>query len=91
MDRYNRGELTAEQSAVHAGPAGRARAVRTGPVARANSWPRSSARPSNAPPRYGLVQEHLENGDLCAVVTATNTSSPPRSARAFGVPHLIAT
>lgn len=37
------------------------------------------------------VQQHLENGDLCAVVTATNAFVTAPIVRAFGIPHLIAT
>jgi HAD superfamily hydrolase (TIGR01490 family) len=39
----------------------------------------------------GLVQSHAERGDLCAVVTATNSFVTAPIAREFGVPHLIAT
>lgn len=38
-----------------------------------------------------LVRKHIEAGDLCAVVTATNSFVTAPIARAFGVPHLIAT
>ncbi len=38
-----------------------------------------------------LVQQHLEAGDLCALVTATNSFVTGPIAREFGVPHLIAT
>ena len=37
------------------------------------------------------VQQHLDNGDLCAVVTATNAFVTAPIVRAFGIPHLIAT
>jgi HAD superfamily hydrolase (TIGR01490 family) len=38
-----------------------------------------------------LVREHLEAGDLCAIITATNSFVTGPIAREFGVPHLIAT
>ena len=38
-----------------------------------------------------LVQQHLDNGDLCAIVTATNTFVTGPIAREFGIPHLIGT
>lgn len=38
-----------------------------------------------------LVNRHLELGHLCAVVTATNAFVTGNIARAFGIPHLIAT
>ena len=39
----------------------------------------------------GLVREHLEHGDLCVVITATNSFVTAPIAREFGVPNLIAT
>ena len=38
-----------------------------------------------------LVQRHRDAGDLCAVVTATNSFVTGPIARAFGIPNLIAT
>ncbi|MGE0312761.1 MAG: HAD family hydrolase [Lautropia sp.] len=38
-----------------------------------------------------LVGEHLDRGDLCAIVTATNDFVTAPIARAFGIEHLIAT
>jgi len=38
-----------------------------------------------------LVRWHLEQGDLCAIVTATNAFVTAPIARYFQVPHLIAT
>lgn len=37
------------------------------------------------------VQQHLEAGHLCALVTATNSFVTGPIAREFGIPHLIAT
>ena len=38
-----------------------------------------------------VVKQHRDNGDLCAIVTATNSFVTGPIARAFGIPHLIAT
>lgn len=38
-----------------------------------------------------LVQQHLVNGDLCAIVTATNSFVTGPIARELGIPHLIGT
>jgi HAD superfamily hydrolase (TIGR01490 family) len=38
-----------------------------------------------------LVQEHQRSGDLCAIITATNSFVTGPIAREFGVEHLIAT
>jgi len=48
-------------------------------------------RPIISPPARQLVDEHLANGDLCAIVTATNSFVTGPIARELGVPHLIAT
>ena len=39
----------------------------------------------------GLVRRHREAGDLCAIITATNSFVTAPIAREFGVEHLIAT
>ena len=38
-----------------------------------------------------LVRDHLANGDLCAVVTATNSFVTRPIVSEFGIPHLIGT
>ena len=38
-----------------------------------------------------LVRTHLDNGDLCAVVTATNSFVTGPIVKEFGIPHLIGT
>ena len=38
-----------------------------------------------------LVRSHLEQGDLCAIITATNSFVTAPIAKEFGVSHLIAT
>ena len=48
-------------------------------------------RPMVGPRAVGLVRQHLDAGDLCAVVTATNSFVTAPIAREFGIPHLIAT
>jgi len=48
-------------------------------------------RPAMGAPAKALVQRHLDAGDLCAVVTATNSFVTGPIAREFGVPHLVAT
>ena len=47
--------------------------------------------PMITPRARALVRRHLEAGELCAVVTATNSFVTAPIAREFGVPHLIAT
>jgi HAD superfamily hydrolase (TIGR01490 family) len=48
-------------------------------------------RPMIGPLATGLVRRHLDAGDLCAVVTATNSFVTAPIAKAFGIPYLIAT
>ena len=48
-------------------------------------------RPAMGAPARALVRRHLDAGDLCAVVTATNSFVTAPIAREFGVPHLVAT
>ncbi|MDQ8034540.1 hypothetical protein CEG14_04380 [Bordetella genomosp. 1] len=90
MDQYNRGELTAEQAAE----------FMLGLLAAHSPFELAAwheefmaqvIRPAfQARPRE-LVEKHLAAGDLCAVVTATNSFVTAPIARAFGVPTLIAT
>jgi HAD superfamily hydrolase (TIGR01490 family) len=42
-------------------------------------------------PARALVSQHLRNGDLCAIVTATNSFVTGPIARELGIPHLIGT
>jgi HAD superfamily phosphoserine phosphatase-like hydrolase len=42
-------------------------------------------------PALALVKQHLDAGDLCAIVTATNSFVTWPIARALGIPHLIGT
>ena len=47
--------------------------------------------PVMTPQARALVYKHLEAGDLCAVVTATNSFVTAPIVAAFGIKHLIAT
>jgi len=51
----------------------------------------SRIRPMIRAPARALVRRHLQAGDLCAIITATNSFVTAPIAREFGVPHLIAT
>jgi HAD superfamily hydrolase (TIGR01490 family) len=90
MQRYNEGNLTAEQSAE----------FMLGLLTQADAselaeWHEvfmaEVVRPAILPIAQDLVRDHLMQGDLCAIVTATNEFVTAPIARAFGVPHLIAT
>lgn len=90
MDRYNRGELTAEQAAEFMLGLLAAHA----PFELAawhENFMAEVIRPSITPAARALVESHLAAGDLCAVVTATNSFVTAPIARAFGIPHLVAT
>ena len=47
--------------------------------------------PMITPAARKLVRSHLEAGELCAIITATNSFVTAPIAKAFGVKHLIAT
>jgi len=47
--------------------------------------------PMITPAARALVERHLRRGDLCAIITATNSFVTAPIARAFAVEHLIAT
>ena len=51
----------------------------------------SRVRPMMTPEARALVNRHLEEGAVVAIVTATNSFVTYPIARAFGIPHLIAT
>jgi len=51
----------------------------------------SRIRPMIRPPARALVSRHLQAGDLCAIITATNSFVTRPIAREFGIEHLIAT
>jgi HAD superfamily hydrolase (TIGR01490 family) len=48
-------------------------------------------RPAMTPQARALVRRHQDAGDLCAVVTATNSFVTAPIAREFGIAHLVAT
>lgn len=48
-------------------------------------------RPMMTPQSVALVKKHLDSGAIVAIVTATNSFVTGPIARAFGIPHLIAT
>jgi len=90
MDRYNQGQLTAEQAAE----------FMLGLLAAHTPFELSAwhedfmmqvIRPAITPQATQLVDQHLAAGDLCAIVTATNGFVTAPIARAFGIPYLIAT
>ena len=90
MDRYNAGELTAEQAAEFM-----LGLLAAHPPHLLAAWHedfmQSVIRPAMTQAAIVLLQKHLAAGDLCAVVTATNSFVTAPIARAFGVPTLIAT
>lgn len=90
MDRYNAGELTAEQAAEFM-----LGLLAAHPPHLLAAWHeefmQNVIRPAMTQQAIDLVQKHLAAGDLCAVVTATNSFVTAPIARAFGVPTLIAT
>lgn len=90
MDRYNAGELTAEQAAEFMLGLLAAHAPHL-LAAWHEDFMQSVIRPAMTQAAIDLVQKHLAAGDLCAVVTATNSFVTAPIARAFGVPTLIAT
>jgi HAD superfamily hydrolase (TIGR01490 family) len=47
--------------------------------------------PMMLPAARTLVRRHLDGGDLCAIITSTNSFVTRPIARAFGIEHLIAT
>ncbi len=90
MQRYNAGNLTAEQSAEFM--LGLLTGVDAGELAEWHElYMAEVVRPAILPIARNLVREHLDQGDLCAIVTATNEFVTAPIARAFGVQHLIAT
>jgi HAD superfamily hydrolase (TIGR01490 family) len=48
-------------------------------------------RPNLHPNAFNLVKKHQDQGDLCCVVTATNSFVTSPIVAAFGIEHLIAT
>ncbi|MEY3740049.1 MAG: hypothetical protein RLZZ192_725, partial [Pseudomonadota bacterium] len=90
MDRYNAGDLTAEQAAEFM-----LGLLAAHPPHLLAAWHeefmQKVIRPAMTKQAIALVEQHLKAGDLCAVVTATNSFVTSPIARAFGIPTLIAT
>ncbi len=65
------------------------------PRAKLNEWHaefmRSKVQPMIRAKGMELVQRHLREGHLCAILTSTNAFITAPIARAFGVDHLLAT
>lgn len=90
MARYNSGDLTAEQAAEFM-----LGLLAAHPPHELAEWHeqfmQEVIRPQFTPKAVELVNQHLNAGDLCAIVTATNSFVTAPIARAFGIEHLIAT
>lgn len=90
MERYNAGSLTAEESADFM-----LGLLTLASMPELAEWHEiymaEVVRPAIRENALELVQSHVQRGDLCAIVTATNDFVTAPIARAFGVPHLIAT
>jgi HAD superfamily hydrolase (TIGR01490 family) len=65
------------------------------PRAQLDGWHRefmaTHILPSIGAPARHLVEQHLAAGDLCAIVTATNSFVTGPICREFGIAHLVAT
>jgi len=90
MQRYNAGNLTAQEAAEFM--LGLLAAHDPHELAHWHEdFMQQVIRPRMTSQAIDLVRKHLSAGDLCAIVTATNSFVTAPIARAFGVPHLIAT
>lgn len=90
MDRYNAGNLSAEESAE----------FMLGLIANQSrdtlmqwqdAFMQEVITPAILPQARELVDKHIAQGHLCAIVTATNEFVTAPVAKAFGFEHLIAT
>lgn len=90
MDRYNAGNLTAEETYD----------FMLGLLTRADrneldnwhaAYMDAVVSPAITPAARELVSKHMKQGDLCAIVTATNEFVTTPIARAFRIDHLVAT
>lgn len=90
MDRYNAGNLTADETY----------AFMLGLLTRADmdelrewhaAYMDAVIIPAVTPIALNLVNKHMEQGDLCAIVTATNEFVTTPIAKVFGIEHLVAT
>ena len=90
MNRYNAGDLTAEQAAEFMLGLLAAHSPHL-LAAWHEEYMQQVIRPAMTAQALAIVQKHLAAGDLCAMVTATNSFVTAPIARAFGVQTLIAT
>lgn len=90
MDRYNAGNLTAEETYD----------FMLGLLTRADmdelqqwhaAYMDAVVVPAISPVALDLVNKHRNQGDLCAIVTATNEFVTTPIAKAFQIDHLVAT
>lgn len=90
MDRYNAGNLSAEESAAFM-----LGLIAQQPRETLIEWQQAFMQevilPAIQPQARDLVQQHMKQGDLCAIVTATNEFVTTPIAAALGFEHLIAT
>ncbi len=90
MERYNAGNLTAGEAAEFM--LGLLAAADPTELAEWHThFMHEVIQPSILPVAQALVAKHLSQGDLCAIVTATNQFVTTPIAQAFNIPHLIAT
>ncbi|HUH87596.1 MAG TPA: HAD family hydrolase [Pusillimonas sp.] len=90
MDRYNAGDLTAQEAAEFM--LGLLAAATPSDLQQWHAVFMSEViEPNILPAARALVNQHLDRGDLCAIVTATNEFVTAPITRAFNIPHLIAT
>lgn len=90
MQRYNEGNLSAEESFEFM-----LGLIANRPLSELQQWHAEYMRtiilPAITEAATNLLKTHQDNGDLCAIVTATNEFVTAPIAEALGVPHLIAT
>lgn len=90
MDKYDAGQLTIEESAAFV----LSFLSMHNPFDLAAYHERFMAevvRPNITPQACDLVDKHLRNGDLCCLVSATNSFVIEPVGRAFGFDHIIGT
>lgn len=90
MHSYNQGTLSAQEAADFM-----LGLLRLAKPAELNQWHQQYmaeiVSPAILPAAQNLVKKHQDNGDLCAIVTATNSFVTAPIAKALGFEHLIAT
>ena len=90
MDKYDAGQLTIEESAAFV----LSFLAMHNPFDLAVYHERFMAevvRPNITAQAYALVEKHLRNGDVCCLVSATNSFVIEPVGRAFGFTHIIGT